>query len=130
VWGVNDTYQQYPFQVRYYLDQLYDNPAPMTGVVPDNHVVFAVTALRGIFASCFETLAYVDAASTYAFITEAQATAAFDAATASAGVPSTGTLDVSNAAERAQIFTVIEQAIGGLETSLGTNFTATTVTGM
>jgi len=130
VWGVNDTYQQYPFQVRYYLDQLYDNPAPMTGVVPDNHVVFAVTALRGIFASCFETLAYVDAASTYAFITEAQATAAFDAATASAGVPSTGTLDVSNAAERAQIFTVIEQAIGGLETSLGTNFTATTVTGL
>lgn len=128
VWGVNDTYQQYPYQVRYYLDQLYDNPAPVTGVVPDNHVVFQVSSLRGIFASCFETLAYVTAASAYVYITEAQATAAFDAA--SAGQSIGATLDVSNAAERAQLFALLTKAVETLESTLGTDFTATTLTGL
>jgi hypothetical protein len=126
VWGITDTYQQYPYQVRYYLDQLYDNPAPMTGVVPDNHVVFSVQALRGIFASCFETLAYVNASSAYVFISQTQATSAFDTANASANA----TLDVSNPGERAQLFALLTQAIGTLESNLDTDFTATTLTAL
>jgi hypothetical protein len=128
VWGITDTYQQYPYQVRYYLDQLYDNPAPMTGVVPDNHVVFSVQALRGIFASCFETLAYVSSTTAYVYISEAQATAAFDVSTASQSVGAT--LDVSNQAERAQLFALLTRAIGTLESTLGTDFTATTLTAL
>lgn len=130
VWGVNDTYKQYPYQVRYYLDQLYDNPAPMTGVVPDNHLVFVVADLGTIFASVFQTLAYVDATSTYAFITQSQATAAFDAAMAQTGTSSSATLDLSNAAQRAQMFALLEQAITTLETDLGTDFSATTLTAL
>jgi hypothetical protein len=130
-WGVNDTYQQYPYQVRDYLDQLYDNPAPMTGIVPDNHVVFRVSGLGSIFASVFQTLAYVDAASSqYGFISAAQANAAFDAALIATGTSSAGTLDLSNAAQRAQIFALLEQAIATLETNLGTDFTATTLVGL
>jgi hypothetical protein len=130
-WGVNDTYQQYPFQVRYYLDQLYDNPAPMTGTVPDNHVVFRVGGLGSVFASVFQTLAYVDASSSqYGYITAAQANAAFDAALTATGTSSAGTLDLSNAAQRAQIFALLEQAIATLETNLGTDFTATTLVGL
>jgi hypothetical protein len=129
VWGVNDTYEQYPFQVRYYLDELYDNPAPMTGVVPDNHVVFAVAGLGAVFARVFETLAYVDATSHYGFISPAQATAAFDAARTQAGVTG-ATLDLSNAPQRAQLFTLLEDAIATLESNLHTDFTATTLTGL
>ena len=130
VWGVNDTYQQYPFQVRDYLDQLYDNPAPMGGAAPDNHVVFRVAGLEGVFASVFQTLAYVDASKQYVSISPAQAQAAFDAAVAQIGVAAGGTLDLSTASQRAQIFTLLEQAIGALESSLGTDFTATTLTAL
>jgi hypothetical protein len=130
VWGVDDTYQQYPFQVRDYLDQLYDNPAPMTGVVPDNHVVLRVSWLGGIFASVFQTLAYVDASAQYVNISPAQASAAWGAAVTKTGIAATSTLDVSNAAQRAQLFTLLEQAVATLESNLGTDFTATTTTGL
>ncbi|MGO9710404.1 MAG: chitin-binding protein [Polyangiaceae bacterium] len=130
VLGVNDTYQQYPYQVRYYLDQLYDNPAPVTGAVPNNHVVFGVGWLGGIFASCFETLAYVDASSAYAYISQAQATQAFDAALATSGLSGSATLDLSSAGQRAQLFALLEQAIDALESSLPTDFATTTLTGL
>jgi hypothetical protein len=129
VWGVDDTYQQYPYQVRAYLDELYDNPAPMTGAVPDNHVVFRVAGLGTIFEDVFQKLAYLDAAAGYSFISEAQASGAFATALAKSGVTS-ATLDVSNAADRAQIFMLLETAIATLESNLGTKFTATTLTAL
>jgi hypothetical protein len=129
VWGVDDTYQQYPFQVRYYLDQLYDNPAPKTGVVPDNHVVFRVAGLGSIFAGAMQTLAHIDGSSKYVFITQAEALAAFQAALGKTSV-TVPTLDLGVTADRAQIFTLLEEAIAGLEASLGTDFTATTLVGL
>ncbi len=129
-WGVNDTYQQYPYQVRYYLDQLYDNPAPMTGVVPDNHLVFRVAGLGSIFAGVFQTLAYVGPASAYSFISADQANAAFATASAKVLPAAPVTLDLSNASERALVFSLLEAAIATLETSLGTDFTATTLTAL
>jgi hypothetical protein len=128
-WGVSDTYQQYPFQVRYYLDQLYDNPAPKTGVVPDNHVVFRVAGLGDVFSGVMQTLAHVDASSKYVFITQAEAGAAFQAALAKSGATAV-TLDLSAPADRARIFTLLEDAIAGLEASLGADFTATTLVGL
>jgi hypothetical protein len=130
VWGVDDTYQQYPFQVRYYLDQLYDNPAPKTGVVPDNHLVFRVAGLGAVFSAVFQTLAYVDPASQYVYISAAQADAAYDAALARTGIASTVTLDLGNATQRAQVFALLEQAISTLEANLHTDFTATTLAGL
>jgi hypothetical protein len=134
VWGISDTYQQYPYQVRAYLDQLYDNPAPMTGTVPDNHVVFRVGGLGTIFASVLQTLAYVapstSASPGYVYISQAQASAAFTAAATKLGAATAATLDLSNAPQRAQIFALLDEAIATLETNLGTDFTATTLTAL
>ena len=127
VWGISDTYQQYPYQVRDYLDQIYDNPAPKTGTVPDNHVVFRAAGLGTIFANVFATLAYVDGSSAYSYIPADQASAAFTTAMTKAGLASTATLDLSNTAERAQVFGLLETAITTLEGSLKTDFTATTL---
>ena len=124
--GSSDTYRQYPYQVRAYLDEIYDNPAPLTGVVPDNHVVFRVDGLGTIFASVFQKLAYVDAGGAYVFVSQAQASAAYSAAVAKTGITG-ATLDLSNGAQRAQIFALLEAAIAGLESDLGTDFTATTL---
>jgi len=130
IWGVNDTYQQYPYQVRYYLDQLYDNPIPTTSATtfatPANHVAFNMTPLSNVFASVVETLAYVDGSGQYRFITAAQAQTAFNSAMTAAGVYANTTLDLSNATDRVQIFSILESAIGNLETALNMKFDATT----
>jgi hypothetical protein len=134
VWGINDTYQQYPYQVRYYLDQLYDNPLPTTSpsatTTPANHVRFGMSSLGSVFASAFSKLAYVDAQAGYVGIPETQASAAFASALGGAGVVGTSALDLSDAPERAQIFGVLEKAIQTLETSLGTSFMARSTTAL
>jgi len=130
VWGVQDTYKQYPYQVRYYLDQLYDNPVPTTSATtfatPSNHVAFTATSLETVFANVFQTLAYVNSSGSSVYITATQANTAFTAALTQAGVASTATLDLGNATDRAKVFSVLEHAIGNLETNLGTTFNATT----
>ena len=132
VWGNSNTYNQYPYQVRYYLDQFYDNPIPTTSATtfatPTNHVIFNMTTLEGVFSNVFQTMAYQNSGGTSSYFTAAQATTAFNAALASAGVSGTANLDLSNAANRAQIFTILETAIGNLETNQGTKFNATTLT--
>lgn len=134
VWGIDDTYQQYPYQVRYYLDQLYDNPVPTTSpaatTTPANHVRFAMPALASTFASAFAKLAYVDASAGYVAIPASTASAAFAAALAQMGVDPGAALDLSQAADRARIFAVIEASIATLEKSLGTDFTARTTTAL
>lgn len=132
VWGDSNTYDQYPYQVRYYLDQLYDNPIPTTSATafttPANHVIFNMTSLSGVFSNVFQTLAYQNSASTSSYFTAAQATTAFNAALQSAGVSGTANLDLSKASDRAQIFNVLEKAIANLETNQNTRFNATTLT--
>ena len=118
VWGINDTYQQYPYQVRYYLDQFYDNPIPTSSVTtlatPTNHIAFNMTPLQTVFGNVVETLAYENSAGQYVYITAAQAQTAFNTAMTQANVNSSTTLDLSNASDRAQIFSVLENAIGNL----------------
>jgi hypothetical protein len=129
-WG-GDSYHQYPYQVRGYLDQLYNIPSPSpmnlgTLVTTSNHVAFNMGALRGVFANVCQTLAHVDGAGKYDFLTAAQANTAFDAALASAGLTTASTLDLSDAADRAVIFTVIDTALGNLEKNLDFSFSEVT----
>ncbi len=129
-WG-GDSYHQYPYQVRGYLDQLYNIPSPSptnlgTTVTTSNHIAFNMGALRGVFANVCQTLAHVDGAGKYDFLTAAQANTAFDAALASAGLTTTNTLDLGNAADRMVIFTVIDTALGNLEKTHGFSFSEVT----
>jgi hypothetical protein len=130
VWGVSDTYQQYPYQVRYYLDQLYDNPIPTTSATtfatPANHVAFNIPALEAVFSNVFQTLAYVNSAGQSAYISAAQAQTAFNSALTATAVAASATLDLSNTADRAKIFGILEAAIANLEINLNTKFNATT----
>jgi hypothetical protein len=128
-WGSSDTYQQYPYQVRYYLDQFYDSPIPTTSpsvtTTPANHVYFSMSALGSVFGDVFTTLSYKNSAGALTLITSAQAQTAFNQALGQAGVSSSANLDLSNASDRAQIFAVLEDAIADLEKSLGVSFNAT-----
>jgi hypothetical protein len=130
-WGISDSYQQYPYQVRYYLDQLYDNPVPTTSATtmatPQNHVSFSVTLLGSVFSNVCQTLAYVNASGQYVYFSASQAQAAFSSALTQAGVTS-ATLDISKAADRAQMFSTLEHAIANLEASTNSKFNATTLT--
>lgn len=131
VWGSSDTYSQYPYQVHYYLDQLYDNPIPTTSpsvvTTPANHVVFTVAELAGVFSNVVQTLDWSNGTAAAQFFTAAQAQAAFTAALTTNNVASTATLDLSNAANRASAFAVIDTALGNLESAVGMKFNATTL---
>jgi hypothetical protein len=130
-WG-GDSYHQYPYQVRGYLDQLYDIPTPNSNnlnnvVTPNNQVAFNLGTLSGVFSKVFQTMAYVDPSGNYNYITDTQATTAFTAAMNSAGLSSANTLNLSAASDRATIFAIIESAISNLEKNLNTSFSATTL---
>jgi len=130
-WG-GDSYHQYPYQVRGYLDQLYDIPTPNSNdlntiVTPNNHVAFNMSTLENIFGNVFQTLAYVDASGNYNSITSTQANTAFNSALTSAGITGATTLDLSNSTDRAVIFTVINNAISNLESNLNTSFSDVTL---
>jgi hypothetical protein len=130
IWGNSSTFDQYPYQVHYYLDQMYDNPIPTTSlttvVTPTNHIIFSMSSLEGVFTQVFEMLDYSNGTNAAQFFTAAQAQAAFSSALSQQGVSSTASLDLSNASQRAQIFAVIDSAIGNLETAVGMKFNATT----
>jgi hypothetical protein len=134
VWGVDDTYQQYPYQVRYYLDQLYDNPVPTTSptatTTPANHVSFGMGMLGETFASVFSNIAYIDSSAGYVDVDPSKANAAFVSALAQVGVASDAALDLSQAGQRAQIFSILENAISTLETTLGASFIARSTTAL
>jgi hypothetical protein len=130
IWGNTSTFAQYPYQVHYYLDQMYDNPIPTTGpttlVTPANHIIFNMSTLENVFSNVFQLLDFSNGSNPAQFFTAAQAQAAFNSALAQHGVASTATLDLSNATQRATIFAVIDSAIGNLETAAGMKFNATT----
>jgi hypothetical protein len=130
IWGNTSTFAQYPYQVHYYLDQLYDNPIPTTGptifATPANHTLFNMTVLEGVFANIFQTLAHSDGTTPAQFFTAAQAQSAFNSALSLHGVPTTAVLDLGNPTDRANLFSVIDGAITNLESAAGMKFNATT----
>ena len=130
IWGNGSTFAQYPYQVHYYLDQLYGNQIPTTSpttfATPGIHVFFNVTALEGVFSNVFQKMSFSNGTNPAQFFSAAQAQTAFNSALAQHGVTSTGTLELSNATDRATIFAVIDSAIGNLESAVGMKFNATT----
>ena len=90
---------QYPYQVRYYLNQLYDLPVPTTSATtlatPANHVAFPMATLKTVFTNTMQKMAYAPTATTYRLFTAAQAQAAFAAALTANGVAATATLDLA-----------------------------------
>ncbi len=122
--GSGTTYVLYPRQVRFYLDELYNNLGNKT----NNTMPFAMPTLKTVFEDQFMTIAIVDKNGVYRYITRTEAGNAFNSALSASGVSGTATLDLSKATERAQIFTVLEKAIKTLESNLGTNFANTTST--
>jgi hypothetical protein len=130
VFGNTSTFVQYPYQVHYYLDQMYDNPIPTTNattlVTPANHILFNINTLENVFVNVFQTLSHSNGTSPALFFTATEAQSAFNSALAANGVSITSTLDLSNTVDRAKIFAVIDTAIGNLETTVGMKFNATT----
>jgi hypothetical protein len=130
VWGVSNSYDQYPFQVHYYLDQMYDNPIPTTSattlVTPTNHIAFSMSTLETVFTNVFELMDYSNGTAAAQYFSASQAQSAFNSALSSHGVSSSSSLDLSNASNRATIFAVIDSAIGNLESAGGMKFNDTT----
>ena len=130
VWGKTSTYEQYPYQVHYYADQLYDRPIPTTSattlVTPANHVAFNMATLGGVFSGVARTLSYSNGTAAAQFFTASQAQGAFSAALSKQGVAGSATLDLSNAGDRAKIYAVIDSALANLETAVGMKFNTTT----
>jgi len=129
VWGAGSSYQQYPYQVRYYDDQMYGNPIPTgatTTTSNSNHIAFSMGVLETVFTNVAELLSYSNGANPAKFFTAAQAQSAFSAALTANKVAGTASLDLSTAGDRAQIFAIIDAALTNLETASGMKFNATT----
>ena len=80
------SYNEYPYQVRFYLDELYNQStlSPQT----NNHVAFRMPLLSSVFSNVFQTLAYINSNESYMYITNTQATAAFNTALTTTGLTS------------------------------------------
>jgi hypothetical protein len=117
------SYNAYPYQVRFYLDELYNR----SSIVPQtaNHDVMSVAALATVFANAMSTLSFANGGESI-YIPSGTAQAAFDAAAKQEGASTT--LDVSNPTQRAVLFAVLNQAIANVETSLNINFSQVTLT--
>jgi hypothetical protein len=129
-WG-GDSYAQYPYQVRGYLNQLYNIPTPSStnlSVIStsSNHVAVNMGSLGNLFSNIFQKLGYVNSGGAYSTITATQAQGAYQSALAASGLTASATLDLGNAGDRSKIYGVLEQAITVLEQNLGTDFTAVT----
>src|SRR5258707_585080 len=79
------------------------------------------------YASVFQTLAYSDGTNPAIFFTDAQAQDAFNTALSANGAADGGQLDLSDSNDRALIFSILNGAIGNLETATGMSFSVTTM---
>ncbi|CAN1531656.1 hypothetical protein MCEZE4_01428 [Burkholderiaceae bacterium] len=127
-------YMDYARDVRFSLDQLYNNSANLPqSLAPSapgqprpgsNSVNLSIQDIATVFANVFGTLSYVNSAGKYGYIANADGAKAFAAALATSGLSSTLSLNISNATDRATFFTLLDTAIKNLETSLiNNNFT-------
>lgn len=121
--GNVNTYEQYPYQVRFYLDQIYDQ-SPLGQNI---HIAFNMTELGNVFSNVFQTLGYLNAESAIESIPTAQAIAAYNQALTTNNVSNTAILDLSDATQRQVIYAVLEDAINNLSSNLNINFIAKTL---
>jgi hypothetical protein len=114
------SYNAYPYQVRFYLDELYNQ----SSIVPQtaNHDVMRVTSLGTVFTNVMSTLSFAKGGQSI-YISSSTARAAFNAAVQQEGASTT--LDVGSPVV---LFAVLNQAIANVETSLNINFSQVTFT--
>lgn len=117
------TFILYPRQIRFYLDELYNNP---TTLKTTNVMNFSMLQLRMIFTKSMATLAYVNNSGNYVFIDMKEASFAFDQAMSSLAISQQQSLNISNQIERDKIFDLIEMAIINLSTILKIDFSELT----
>ena len=120
--GIN-TYQQYPYQVRFYLDEFYSTS--ILGI--NNSVYFHMTQLRSVFVNIFNYIAYIDKNNNYLVINSKYSGTAFDNALLSLKIQGSASLNLSDKSQREIIFSIIETAIKNLETTLSIDFSKTTL---
>jgi len=114
-----DSYNQYPYQVRFYLDELYNNVELTSSA---NHVAFSMAELEQVFDNIFQTLGYyVSSTKTYTYITYAQADSAILNAITSNTESTGAVLDLSDSGQRAIIFSIMKGGIVNLEQSIGSS---------
>ena len=123
-------YYLYPRQIRFYLDELYNDQARMPSgtLTLNNSVPISMSMLLPIFQSSMGTLAYVNGSGTYGYIAATDAAKAFNAAIASQQLTPNSVLNLNSPTDRATLFALLDTALGNLETNLGFKFTATTET--
>ena len=123
--GTNiNTYKQYPYQVRFYLNELY-NSSTLTNNVA---IYFSIQQLRNVFVNVFNYVAYIDQQNNYVTIPTSISGTAFDNALQSLGISNTVSLNLSDSNQRTSIYSLLETAIKNLEIALPTDFSKTTLT--
>jgi hypothetical protein len=83
-------------------------------------------SLGTLYSNIFQKLGYVNSGGVYGTIPATQAQAAYQSALTAFGLTATAVLDLTNATDRAKIYSVLEQAITTLEKNLATDFSAVT----
>jgi hypothetical protein len=122
--AAGSTFILYPRQIRFYLDELYNN---LTTLKTNNHLLLPITQLRTVFARAMGTLAYLSKKSgQYQFINTEDANAAFDSAVASTKISPQASLDMGKPAEKNQLLTLLETAIANLAKAQNIDFTEIT----
>lgn len=121
--SAGSTFILYPRQIRFYLDELYNNP---TNLQTTNNLIFPVQQLRSIFAKALSTLAYVNQNGHYQFIDQSDTEKAFDNALTSLKISPEQALNMGNTSEKNQIFLLLETSIDNVANSLKIDFTEVT----
>ncbi len=116
----SSSYTQYPYQVRFYLDEM-GNTSTLSPTTTNN-LSFSMQEMKNIFTYVYQTIWYLNSSNQYLAITPAQAGVAFDTALSTEGVSISSVLNISDTDDRNKIFDVLTTAINTLETNLGTNF--------
>lgn len=117
------TFILYPRQIRFYLDELYNNP---TNLHLNNSLVFPVSQLKQIFSKTMSTLAYINGNGNYIYIESKDTDAAFDYALSILHISINQSLNITKPAEKEQIFDLLESAINRLSVTLQIDFSAVT----
>lgn len=126
--AVGGTFILYPRQIRIYLDQIYnqktyDSPA-ITG---DNHIKLSLQDVEYVFQNAIGTLAYINKAGKYEFVSPDLSKQAFEAALAKNKLSISGALDIGTLAGKTNFFNLLDDAINNLA-SQGIDFGAITQT--
>lgn len=120
--AAGSTFILYPRQIRFYLDELYNNPTPLP-----THTALSLplNEVRFVFAQSMHTLGRVTE-DHYEAISIREAETAFDAAAQGLSLALNDTLNIGNRKQRQQLFLLLKNAITNLASQLTMDFSETT----